>query len=50
VGGKKREAMKAEIEGLKNDKIKLDYAVFDLVKHGFVYKDKLERIRAIYNE
>jgi predicted nuclease with TOPRIM domain len=45
-----REALREEIEDLKANKRKLEYAVYDLLKLGYANKDKLDRIRTICDE
>jgi hypothetical protein len=48
--GGEKEALMAENEALKEDKKKLVYVVYDLLKLGFANRDKLKRIRAICDE
>jgi hypothetical protein len=45
-----REALLAKKQGLKDEKRKLEYAIYDLLKLGDVNKEKIKRIRAICDE
>jgi hypothetical protein len=49
VGGE-REALREETEDVKEDKRKLEYAVYDLLKQGYANKEKLNRIRTVCDE
>jgi hypothetical protein len=46
----KREVLMAEKHGRKDEKRKLEYHIYDLLKPNFQNKGKLERIRAICDE
>ena len=45
-----RQAWHAEKQALKDEKKKLEHAVFDLLKARAVDKEKIKRIRAICDE
>jgi hypothetical protein len=51
--GALKEKMKeceVETDALKEDKNKIEYMFFDLFKNGVANKDKLKKIKLIYDE